>query len=84
MVFTLLGEDVNNQSPSLDDLQAWASRFGLEHPVLQDTSFSVTQTYVLDGSNALPATHIIGRNGVVQHADLETIELDMVLEALGL
>ena len=82
MVITLLGEDINHQSPSLEDLQAWSAGFGATHPVLQDTSFSVTQTYVID--NTLPSTHIIGRGGVVLEAGLMTITEDMVLDALAL
>ena len=45
-VITLMGKNADEQSPSQEDLQEWASSYGLNHPVLADPEFSEVVNYL--------------------------------------
>ena len=69
-VITLLGENNQEQPPSVSDLQKWASDYGLSHPVLSDAGFSVTAAYLwsnptFTGSIFLPNLQLVSAGMVV-------------------
>ena len=64
---TVLQEDPHGDAPDTDDLDAWATAYGLSAPVLADGGESgerVTAEVVADGQ--FPAILVIGRQGVVE------------------
>ncbi len=83
MVVTLLGENTENITPSLDELKEWSAEFGANHPILQDVGFTVSLGFVASPTMALPSTQIIDRGGVVHSVALEDITEDMILDLLG-
>ena len=75
-----MGENSSYATPSEAELQDWANRFGLSHPVIADTDFSVTHRYVDPQATSigLPSFTLLGRgmkvvigDGFVQDSDIE-------------
>jgi len=60
---TLLGENMSGQTPSRPELQEWAQGYQLRHPVLADSGFGVTFSYVDGGQVGLPSFSLL-RQGV--------------------
>ena len=84
MVITLLGEDVYNVTPAQSNLETWADTFDISHPVLQDTSFSVTATYTGGNAASLPANQLIGPGGVIRATNLMEVTEEDIRSLLGL
>ena len=84
MVLTLLGEDVDSRPPSQEELSTWASAFGVTHPVLQDTSFTVTVAFTGLVSNNLPANHLLERGSIVHSVNQPEVTEAEIVELLGL
>ena len=63
-MITLLGQNLNNQTPSQAELLSWANTYGLNHPVVADPNWGVTSRYV-SGSFGLPSMHQLGAGAEV-------------------
>lgn len=59
------------------DLDAWASAFGLNHPVVADAGWGVTFDYAT-GSIALPSMHLLGPGLEVLAVDANITEQDII------
>jgi len=77
MVITLLGENGAGQSPATDDLMAWATDYGLGHPVVADAGWDVTYRYV-PPSFGIPTQHLIGPGGEILATDAFLSEAEVV------
>ncbi len=85
MVITLLTENNGHNTPDEEDLMRWAELHGLDHPVVADEEWLVTQRFV-DGDIGIPTMHLMSqgmiveiRDGFVDEATIETILEDMDL-----
>jgi hypothetical protein len=63
-VITLIGENLQGQTPDVAGLQQWAQTFGLTHPVVADPGWGVTVDYA-GYSFGLPSMHQLGAGAVV-------------------
>ena len=59
IVITLLSENADSSTPTVEDLGAWVDLFGITHPVVRDGRGSVTNTFVPDAQIVLPANHML-------------------------
>ncbi len=66
MIITLLGENNSSQTPSQADLASWAGTYGLEHPVLADANWAISNRW---GGAYIPTMHLLGAGAVVIAGD---------------
>ncbi len=66
MVITLLGENAGGNTPSQTDLESWATSYGLEHPVLADANWQVSNRWP---GAYIPTMHLLGDGAVVIAGD---------------
>ena len=82
-VITLLGENYQGQSPSIADLQQWASDFGITHPVLADVDFNTTASYLwantnFNGQFYLPNMQLLSQGQVVEVSNDQLYESQII------
>ena len=82
-IITLLGENSQGQSPSIGDLQQWASDFGITHPVLADVGFNTTASYLwadpnFNGNFYLPNMQLLSQGQVVEVLNSQLYESQIV------
>ena len=73
VLFVLAGcaENIAGQSPSVSDLQKWATYFELSHPVLADVDFYTTANYLwatedFNGNLYLPNMQLLSEGMVIE------------------
>jgi hypothetical protein len=78
MIISLMAENAASTTPSTDDLNEWASEYGLSTPVVADTNWGVNNRFEEDGG--IPTTTLLGpgaeviiRDGWVQDTDIEAV-----------
>lgn len=74
---TVLPENVGRETPSLDDLNAWAGAYGITQPIVSDPDRAFSEDAV--PGEAFPQVYIIGRDLVV--ADRLSVPTDANLRA---
>jgi peroxiredoxin len=62
IVLTLLGEDTFGDTPDQSDLESWANSYGLEHPVLADANWAVSNRWP---GAYIPTMHLLGAGATV-------------------
>jgi len=62
IVMTLLGENTAGAPPTQSDLQSWATSYGLEHPVLSDANWEVSDRWP---GAYIPTMHLLGAGATV-------------------
>ena len=82
-VITLIGKNAADEAPSQEDLQQWASDYGLNHPVLADPEYSVVVNYLwanptFTGSIALPNMQLLSGGMVVEMSNVQVSEADLI------
>ena len=82
-VITLIAKNADDQAPSQEDLQQWASDYGLTHPVLADPEYSVVVNYLwanptFAGSIALPNMQLVSGGMVVEMSNVQISEADIL------
>lgn len=82
-VITLLGENIQEQEPSISDLQEWATYFELTHPVLADVDFYTTANYLwanadFNGNFYLPNMQLLSQGMVVEVSNSQLSESQIV------
>ena len=82
-VITLIAKNADDQAPSQEDLQQWASDYGLTHPVLADPEYSVVVDYLwanptFTGSIALPTMQLLSGGMVVEMSNVQISEADIL------
>jgi len=77
IVITLLGENMDSQTPSQSDLEEWADSLGVTHPVVADPNFDYTFGFIDGNSIGLPSMHIIAAGGEVVARDIWADESDV-------
>ena len=78
MVITLLGENLYGQDPSRAELQEWAQAYNLNHPVVSDTGFGVTFSYVEGYQVGLPSFSLLRDGAQVVKNDDWVYESDVL------
>ena len=74
MVVTLLGEDADRQTPTVEVLQEWAASNGISHPVVADAGFQVSYRYQFGG---YPATHLLAPGMDIVAVDAHIAKTDV-------
>ena len=69
IVITLLGETNSGATPTQADLEQWANSMGITHPVVADTNFMVTSSFVTGNTIGLPSMDLIGAGGEILYTD---------------
>ncbi len=69
MVVNVIIENEARESPSQEDIAAWAEEFGLTLPVVADPGSSTMYSYATGGSVGLPFTALLDRGVVVESTD---------------
>ena len=82
-VITLIGKNAADEAPSQEDLQEWASDYGLNHPVLADPEYNVVVNYLwanpnFTGSIALPNMQVLSGGMVVEMSNVQVSESDLL------
>ena len=82
-VITLIGKNAADEAPSQEDLQEWASDYGLNHPVLADPEYSAVVNYLwanptFSGSIALPNMQLLSGGMVVEMSNVQISESDLL------
>ena len=82
-VITLIAKNADDQAPSQEDLQQWASDYGLNHPVLADPEYSVVVSYLWEnptftGTIALPNMQLLSGGMVVEMSNVQISEADIL------
>ena len=79
----MIGKNADDEAPSEEDLQQWASDYGLNHPVLADPEYSVVVNYLwanptFTGSIALPNMQLLSGGMVVEMSNVQVSEADLI------
>ncbi|NCG20743.1 MAG: hypothetical protein GWP91_17175 [Rhodobacterales bacterium] len=69
IVITMIGENLQSESPSQADLVEWADSLGLSHPVVADPGMATTFSFVEGNSVGLPSMTLIAAGGEILYAD---------------
>ena len=82
-VITLMSKNADEQAPSQEDLQEWATDYGLNYPVLADPEYSVVVKYLWEnptftGSIALPNMQLLSSGMVVEMSNVQLSESDLL------
>jgi peroxiredoxin len=74
IVITLLGEDEYGNAPDQADLMAWATAYGLKHPVLSDSGWGVSNRWP---GNYIPTMHLLAAGATVIGGNSYFDEIDV-------
>lgn len=82
-VITLLGRNSQGGDPAQEDLQEWASTYGLNYPVLADPGYNLVVQYLWEnptfaGSIGLPNMQLLSGGMVVETSNDRLTEADIL------
>ena len=69
MVITLLTENNSQENPNQNVLSRWAEDYELNHPVVADNGWEVTDRYIDTASMGIPTMHLMRRGLVIEVRD---------------
>lgn len=68
VVISALGENVDSETPTSDDLSSWANAYDLTFPVVADPGFDGLYSFATTGTVGLPYRVLIDRDMVIVDA----------------
>jgi hypothetical protein len=78
MILSTWAENENSESPSVDDISAWAEKYGMTFPVLADPSWAINNRFEKDQGIPTqvllaPGAKLVKVDAMITSADIEAV-----------